>query len=34
METILITGSNGEIGSQLLSSVKKNKDINIALDIN
>ena len=34
METILITGSNGEIGSQLLSSVKKNNAKIIAFDIN
>ena len=33
METILITGSNGEIGSQLLSSVKKNNARIIAFDI-
>ena len=34
METILITGSNGEIGSQLLSFVKKNNTRIIAFDIN
>ena len=33
-KAILVTGSNGEIGSQLLASMQDNPIIKIALDIN